>query len=123
MIWTDGQGRDWQIDAAPHRITIRSGDDVLRLERADWNRDLYVGVLDHGVVIRFQGPDFEVGFLVLPAAAREFFGKTLALSRHVRDELMQAIKKGEAPADAFKQIRILDDNIKIVAAFMRQEKL
>ncbi|UCG16821.1 MAG: site-2 protease family protein [Phycisphaerales bacterium] len=73
MIWTDGQGRDWHVDADPQRITVRSGDDVLRLERADWNRDLYVGVLEQGVVIRFQGLDFEVGFLVLPAAAREFF--------------------------------------------------
>ena len=73
MIWTDGQGRDWHVDANPEHITVRSGDDVLRLERADWNRDLYVGVIEQGVVIRFQGPDFEVGFLVSPAPAREFF--------------------------------------------------
>jgi Zn-dependent protease len=73
MIWTDGNGREWEIDANPEVIAVASGDETLRLERADWPQDLYVGVLDRDVVIRFQGQDREIGFLVSQAQATELF--------------------------------------------------
>lgn len=56
-------------------------------------------------------------------AARELFGKTLELSRHVRGELIKAIRSGEAPAEAFVQVREMDKHIATVEGYMKQEKL
>gem|GEM_PF-5155250 len=38
MIWTDGHGREWQVDAGPKVITLQSGDDRLGLGRAPRHR-------------------------------------------------------------------------------------
>ncbi len=56
-------------------------------------------------------------------AAREFYTNTIQLSIHTRRELIAAIKRGEAPPDAFKQVRVLESNIKLLDAYMKQEKL
>ena len=63
MIWTDGHGREWQVDAGPKVITLRSGDDSLRLERAAWKRDVQLSAAGQNLIARFCGPDVEVGFL------------------------------------------------------------
>jgi Zn-dependent protease len=71
--WTDGHGRTWRIDATPDAIALRSGDDALDIPRSDWQRDLYVTPLGTQVVIRFEGADFDVGFLVSPQDASRLF--------------------------------------------------
>jgi hypothetical protein len=56
-------------------------------------------------------------------SARQLFGKTLELSKFVRGELVKAIRAGDAPPDAFKQVREMDKHITTVEAYMKQEKL
>ncbi len=75
MIWTDGKGREWEIDANPDAITVRSADDVLRIDRTSWPQDLQVAPLDRDVVVRFYGPEWEVGFLVSRAQAADLFDR------------------------------------------------
>ena len=75
MIWTDGQGCPWRIEADAQAITLRSQDGRFRLDRADWPRDLYIAHTDQGEVIRFHGADMEAGFLVSATEADEFFGR------------------------------------------------
>ena len=75
MIWTDGHGREWQVDAGPEVINLRSGDDSLRLERAAWARDVQLSSTGQSLIARFCGPDFEVGFLLSQEQAREFLSR------------------------------------------------
>ena len=75
MIWTDGHGREWQVDAGPEVINLRSGDDSLRLERAAWTRDVRLSSTGQSLIARFYGPDFEVGFLLSQEQAREFLSR------------------------------------------------
>lgn len=73
LDWTDGHGRAWQIEATPDAIALQSGDDALHIPRSDWQRDLYATTLGTQVVIRFEGADFDVGFLVSPQDAGRLF--------------------------------------------------
>ena len=75
MIWTDGHGREWQVDAGPKVITLQSGDDSLRLERAAWKRDVQLSAAGQNLITRFYGPDVEVGFLLSREQAREFLSR------------------------------------------------
>jgi Zn-dependent protease len=73
--WIDGHGRAWQIEATSDAIALRSGDDALHIPRSDWQRDLYVTLLGRQVVIRFEGADFDLGFLVSPPDAGRLFAE------------------------------------------------
>lgn len=53
--------------------------------------------------------------------ASELYSNTIKLSIHVRTELMKAIKAGIAPPEAFGEIRKIDDNIKTLQDFCKQE--
>lgn len=57
------------------------------------------------------------------AAAKELYTNVIQLSYHTKRELMAAIKSGEAPSDAFQQVRKIEENIKLLEAYMKQEKL
>lgn len=68
-------------------------------------------------------PVMELNTKLQRAAAKEFYTNTVQLSYHTKRELVAAIKAGEAPADAFKQVRAIEENIKILEAYIKQEKL
>jgi len=57
------------------------------------------------------------------AAAKEFYTNTIQLAYHTKRELMAAIKSGDAPAEAFRHIRDMEESIKILEAYIKQEKL
>ena len=80
MIWSDGRGREWQVEAGPEAITLRSGDDVLRIARSTWEQDVHVSVAGANLIARFYGADLEVGFLLSPEQGSEFLSR-IGLSR------------------------------------------
>jgi Zn-dependent protease len=69
MIWRDGQGREWDVEATPDLVVLRSEQETRQILRADWERDINVQRTPQGMVIRFYGPDWELGFLVTPSRA------------------------------------------------------
>ncbi|MBN1510699.1 MAG: site-2 protease family protein [Phycisphaerae bacterium] len=69
MIWRDGQGREWDVEATPDAVVLRSEQETHQVRRADWERDICVQNVSQGVVIRFYGADWELGFLVSPSRA------------------------------------------------------
>ncbi|MFH0982182.1 MAG: site-2 protease family protein [Planctomycetota bacterium] len=75
MIWTDGYGRAWQIDAGPEAITLRSGEAMLHLDRAAWERDVQIYPVEQNVVVRFYGQDQEAGFLLGAEQVGEFLSR------------------------------------------------
>lgn len=75
MLWKDPKGREWQVEADSEVITLRSGSDVLRVDRPAWGRDLQVSVVGDHLVVRVSGPDGDVGFLVPRAQAGEFLSR------------------------------------------------
>jgi len=75
MIWTDGSGTEWEVDAGPEAITLRAGDQFLRIERADWGRDVQLGSTGPNLIARFYGVDLDVGFLLPQEQAREFLSR------------------------------------------------
>ncbi len=54
-------------------------------------------------------------------AEKELIVNVIELSEHVRKELMKAIRSGEAPAEAFSQIRTMDNDIKILKDYLKQQ--
>ncbi len=69
MVWRDGLGREWNVETAPDAVVLRSDQQVYQVRRADWERDIHVQSVTQGVVVRFYGPDWELGFLLSPARA------------------------------------------------------
>ncbi len=53
----------------PDGVELRSGQQVRRVRREDWDRDIHIQDTAQGVVIRFYGPDWELGFLLSAARA------------------------------------------------------
>ena len=54
-------------------------------------------------------------------AEKELITNVIELSEHVRKELMKAIRSGEAPAEAFSQIRTMDTDIKYLKEYLKQQ--
>ncbi|MCK4660154.1 MAG: site-2 protease family protein [Phycisphaerae bacterium] len=75
MIWTDGQGREWHIEAGPELITLKAGDQILHIERGVWERDVHLSCVGRDLIARFYGEHVEVGFLVPQEQADEFLSR------------------------------------------------
>ncbi len=73
--WPDGQGQRWTVEAHPARVSLRSGDVRFDIPRARFSTDIYVSPMGQQVVLRFSGPDQDVGFLVSKSDAAALFGR------------------------------------------------
>lgn len=72
ITWTDANQIAWTIRVDSHGISLTDGTETIDLPRKTWDRDLYLSATDSGVIIRFQGAQSEVGFLLAPEAAKPF---------------------------------------------------
>jgi hypothetical protein len=72
---------------------------------------------------KYVVPVRELNTKVQRAAAKELYTNTIQLAYHTKRELIAAIRTGDAPADSFKQVRILEENIKLLEAYIKQENL
>lgn len=72
ITWTDANQIAWTIRVGSHGISLTNGTETIDLPRETWDRDLYLSATDSGVIIRFQGVQKEVGFLLTRDAAAPF---------------------------------------------------
>jgi len=71
LEWLDAHDRSWRIEADPARVVLTGRQSRVEIPQERFGTDLYLGAVRGQVVVRFAGPDEEVGFLVTPPAAAE----------------------------------------------------
>ena len=76
--WVDGHGRTWHVELRPHRIVLKSKDDLVELPADSWARDIYLAPHGDGFIIRFSTFELELGFVVSGEQAQpllEYLGR------------------------------------------------
>ncbi len=69
MDWIDVQGRRWRLELPAGRIVLRSDAEAIEVPAAQWRSDVYVAAHGEGFIVRFEGFDSAVGFVVTRAQA------------------------------------------------------
>ncbi|MCP4589869.1 MAG: site-2 protease family protein [bacterium] len=87
MIWTDGQGKEWNVEVSPEMLGLRSTDHEVHLERAAWADSLQLATTGNSLLVRIYAGDLEVGFLLSVDQAVEFL-RCAGLARP-RDPVVQ----------------------------------
>lgn len=73
LIWSDGQGRSWQIEADPERVILKHAEDRVELPQSKWNTAISFAPTSTRVVIHFDTGQQEIGFLVPIEEAKVLF--------------------------------------------------
>ncbi len=91
MEWVDVNGRRWRVELPPGRILLRGEDSVVDVPASRWAEDLYIAGHGEGFIVRFEGFDGSLGFLL----SRE---QGLPLLAHLGVVPQQTPAEPEAPA-------------------------
>ncbi|MFQ5492061.1 MAG: site-2 protease family protein [Phycisphaerae bacterium] len=98
--WVDSQGRQWTLHAGPGGIALECEGGGFEIPRARFATDLYISPMAGETVVRFCGPEDEVGFLVPTQQADELQRRIQA-----RSETPESLARHEeAAAEARRPI-------------------